>query len=598
MRHGTPLGLLRLDGRIRSCLTGAHHVRPAGDEKMSNWRSRLGFGVTALLGSFVPMPALAGELQLDPSELIGVIGDGQPRTLVGETLRPRRVSRAAEQTPNELMPSGPASRHEALAPTLANLRALLHRSPVAAASVLESGAGPTSASGLLPRSSATFAMAPFSDQPGAIPQVVLDFDGGVSAYDVTVENLDGTSRLLTQLPSHVYTLEERAQIEAAIAADVGPFGIVVSQAAPADGEFSTLTFNAPLPVRLIAVQGGGFLIDGSFGDSDSIDQRNRDRSDNAVIAAHLWEFLALSDPSGQSFSRVSGLAVDAEHPLAERVSEAVIRQSANTAAHELGHLLGLRHHDGFGPPGSGLPDLGPSEGAPDPLAFIPPFEGPRSADETVLHLMSTGRTGVTPGDRASLDQFFSERSAVKIVAGQLSTPTPEAEARCSTLEPIQLAVPNPVLEGIDAGLAQLDVKLLLVSASISAADEIDDFRFHGVAGEVWTIELVSTSDPHFVEPVVSDLRLFSERPDGTRELIASNAQTFEPNDPLLLDIELPVDGTFVLEVDAPDTAFIDSDGDGAVDDPISLEANGLGALRTGDYELWLYSIAPPKGSSE
>jgi hypothetical protein len=46
------------------------------------------------------------------------------------------------------------------------------------------------------------------------------------------------------------------------------------------------------------------------------------------------------------------------------------------------------------------------------------------------------------------------------------------------------------------------------------------------------------------------------------------------------------------DFDAPDTVFNDSDGDGFRADPISLEENGLGALRTGDYELLQYRHMP------
>jgi hypothetical protein len=418
----------------------------------------------------------------------------------------------------------------------------------------------------------------------AAQQVFLDFEGGAPSFDVVAENLDGTSRVLATLPSHVYTPDERAAIEAFVAADVRSFGISVSSSPPAEGAFSTLTFNAPLPIRLVAVAGGGFRVSGSFGDSDSIDHRNQNPADGAVIAAHLWEFFVATDPTGRSFEAASGLVIDAEHPLAARLSEAVVRQSANTAAHELGHLLGLRHHDGFGPPGDGLP----SNGAPSPLAFVPPFSGPFAADDTTLHLMSTGSTGATPRVRASVDQFFSERSALKVVLPGLLGPTAEVDAPGVSLEPALLSVPSPLPEGEGAGLA---VQALLVDASIASEGEVDEFRFDGVAGEVWTVDLVSTVDPSFAAPVVTDVRLLLERPDGARSLIAYNAQIFEGNDPLLLDVELPSDGTYIVQVDAPDTAFIDSDGDGFRDDPISLEENGIGELRTGDYELLLYSIA-------
>jgi hypothetical protein len=426
---------------------------------------------------------------------------------------------------------------------------------------------------------------PLTGGASAAQQVFLDFDGGSPSFEVVVENLDGSSSVLATLPSHVYTPDERAAIEALVAADVSPFGIRVSSSPPAEGAFSTLTFNAPLPIRLVAVAGGGFRVSGSFGDSDSIDHRNQNPADGAVIAAHLWEFFVATDPSGRSFEAASGLIIDAEHPLAVRLSEAVVQQSANTAAHELGHLLGLRHHDGFGPPGAGLP----SNGAPSPLAFVPPFDGPLEADETTLHLMSTGSTGATPRVRASVDQFFSERSALKMVLPGLLCPTAEVDAQGGPLAPALLSVPNPLPEG-DGG-ARLAVQALLVNASISSVGEVDEFRFTGAAGDVWTVDLVSSVDPSFAAPVVTDLRLLLEQPDGTRELVAFNAQIFEGNDPLLLDVELPSDGTYVVQVDAPDTAFIDSDGDGFRDDPISLEENGIGELRTGDYELFFYSLS-------
>jgi len=38
----------------------------------------------------------------------------------------------------------------------------------------------------------------------------------------------------------------------------------------------------------------------------------------------------------------------------EACTKAIVRQASQTAAHELGHLLSLRHHDSFGPPDGGL----------------------------------------------------------------------------------------------------------------------------------------------------------------------------------------------------------------------------------------------------
>jgi hypothetical protein len=529
--------------------------------------------VTSLGGVLSACSEPTDSFRLDPAEIVGVTATEDAGRSIG--MMALRPSSDSPDMPVAEAPGTSSDTPSVEAPGISS------DTPIAEALGISSHTPSVEAVG-----GARDALDP--EGPGVAQQVFLDFDGGVPTFDVMIENPDGSSSLVRSLPSHVYTAEERASIEALIAADIKPFGISVSNLPPGQGAFSTLTFNGPLPIRLVAVAGGGFLVNGSFGDSDAIDHRNRNPADGAVIAAHLWEFFVQTDPSGRSFSAASGLVVDAGHPLAARLSEAVVQQSANTAAHELGHLLGLRHHDGFGPPGSGLP----SGGLPSPLEFVPPFEGPLHADETTLHLMSTGRTGATPRVRATVDQFFSERSAVKITAGQRLTPTLEAEARSSALEPVRLSVPNPVLEGIGAGPSELVVQTLLVDASLSSVDEVDEFRLLGAAGEVWTIDLVSTADPSFANPVVTDLRLLLEQPDGTRDLIAFNAQSFEGDDPVLLDIELPSSGTYVVQIDAPDTVFIDSDGDGFGDDPISLEESGLGALRTGDYELLLYSFVP------
>jgi len=543
--------------------------------------SRWALGGLASLASCTGQGGVpAPELRLDSEQIVTIDMDERgpgPGGLAGiESLQERGAP------PVETMPSGETSPSEG-----SPLAPLVESGPGAAA--LSDAAAPSDAGAPSDAAAPSDAGAPV-----AAPQrVFLDFDGGVAAFDVERVRLDGTTGVVASLPSHVYTPEERERIEALVASDVAPLGISVSSSPPAEGEFTTLTFNGPLPIRLIEVAGGGFGVSGSFGDSDSIDHRNRNRSDSAVIAAHLWEFFAFTDPTGASFARGSGLVVDAEHPLAAQLSEAVVQQSANTAAHELGHLLGLRHHDGFGPPGSGLPSSGPTgAGQPSPLESVPPYEGPLEADETTLHLMSTGRTGATTQVRASVDQFFSERSAIKVAIGQSLPALREAEAKVGVLEPLALSAPNPVVVGESAGTAQLDARVLALAGSISEPDEVDEFRFRALAGDAWTIELVSSSDPSFTSPVVTDLSLLIEQSDGSTELVAFNAQIFEGNDPLLLDVSLPADGTYIVQIEAPDVAFIDADGDGFRDDPISLEENGIAELRTGDYEIVAYTVEP------
>lgn len=418
------------------------------------------------------------------------------------------------------------------------------------------------------------------------PQLVfLDFDSGVPAFEVVLEQVPGFAVSLGTLPSHVYTPAERDRIEAAINEDFEPFGVIATQTRPAGQAFSTLIFNADFPVALIPLADGSFFIDAAFGEAEGVDVRNRIIADRAVIAAHLWELLASVDGTGAALAAQSGLPLDPSQPLAALVSEAVVRQSANTAAHELGHLLGLRHHDGLGAPGRGLPASGP----PGRDAFVPSYDGPELGDEATLHLMSTGITGVGSSERARLDQFHGERSALKLALPCNLTPLSELDARGpNPLEPVAFDVPNSVVAGENAGRL-LTAEALLVSGTITAPSEVDSYRVSGRAGTSLTIEVMSTTDSNELTPLITNLALFVERGAG-RELVAANAQSFEPFDPLILDAELPADGTYVLEVSAADVVFVDASGDGVADTAVSLARGGFAGLDRGDYELLAYAI--------
>ena len=141
--------------------------------------------------------------------------------------------------------------------------------------------------------------------------------------------------------------------------------------------------------------GGGFAISIGFGLAENIDFRNRYRSDSVGIGANFWEFaFAL-----EIFPENVGL------PATPRgLSRAIINQSSNTASHELGHILGLRHHDSFGPPGSGLP----TTGIPAPQQFVPVFPGLQAADETLLHTMATGASVGLSFTGGTIDNRFSQ----------------------------------------------------------------------------------------------------------------------------------------------------------------------------------------------
>ena len=127
--------------------------------------------------------------------------------------------------------------------------------------------------------------------------VLLDFDSGT----------DGTINYTTQMRDDVQSLMETIYQD---------FDFTFTQSAPTTGPFTTITYNSGAA--------GGL--------ADGIDFRNLNMSDNAVVNVDGLGFTATDD---------------------------IVGLSANIGSHELGHLVGLRHRDGFGPIGSGVfPGLG------------------------------------------------------------------------------------------------------------------------------------------------------------------------------------------------------------------------------------------------
>ncbi len=320
--------------------------------------------------------------------------------------------------------------------------------------------------------------------------VFLDFDSG---NDASID----------------YTQTMRSQIRDRLANKYAPWDIEFTTTNPG-GTFSRLTFNE------------GF----SGGDAQHIDFRNLDRSDTAVI-------------------NVAGLGATTTAEVTE--------VSASIAAHELGHLLGLRHGDSFGPIGRGLGQPGPGNGA-----YRPSFPGPAGANEVSDDVMATTSFG---SDNFFRNTWLSERSAIKTefaFHGTVVHESPVPKWTLATAQPLELVnmtVPNTIVSGEQAGAGDFSVDAIALLGSLTVTQPVDYYRFQAVAGDLINVEVMSNALSHRMASTIdSQLALldafgnvvpyWGDTLDG-----AFNDDEFETFDSILLDVTLPTTGTYYLRVD-------------------------------------------------
>lgn len=435
--------------------------------------------------------------------------------------------------------------------------------------------------------------------------VFLDFNNpGEPTFPVCFT----TGALFGIFNDHVYTDEEKDAIQAEIEADYADFNFVFTQEEPAFGEYTTITFadnDAPADcsqgsnIQLTPFGGLSVL----FGRADEIDFGNRNKQSGAFTDVSIWEFLAQLG-GGVNFEPFANLDVENDFggDLTAAVSFAVTNQGANTGAHELGHTLGLRHQNSFGAPGDGLPNTG----AISPFDFVPVFEGPSDADETILHTMASGASVGLPFDGGvNLNRFFSERSATRLAINEridrISTTEETVARRRGKLSLRRTLVPNTIIEGQNED-AFLDVKAAVVEGEMSVIGEADSYMIRARKGDFINAEVVSVigSGLTFEDGIMGQLRVFRVNRDGTEELVGSNLQSFESIfDSEVFDIEVPENGDYRIEVTAPDEFFpADFDGDGVLD-PFSLTLGGAPELQTGQYSLLVFTCNKRlRGSSQ
>lgn len=334
-----------------------------------------------------------------------------------------------------------------------------------------------------------------------------------------------------------YTQTERDAIQSRLEEIYGEFTVQFTQTRPVFGLFSTIFINEPPP--------GGL--------ADEIDFRNLNLGLTASVD-------------------INGFLGSPGAPPA--TSANFVELTTKVIAHELGHLMGLRHGDAYGPIGSGI---GTSPGA---AAYLPNYPGPAGANETNNHIMaSPASTGESLFDAIS-GQYFGARSAVKLAffsfQGQVLTEQFDPHDTPLTAQPLflsDLVVPNTELAGTLAGL-EFDVEASVVTGGLQVPGEVDVYSFDATAGQVLNLEVLSTvlassPIPRFTNAFDTMISVVDVdgNPIPYYTGTAVNDDEFESTDSILIDLIIPTDGTYYVQVES----FSGTD--------------------VGQYELFVYNFA-------
>ncbi len=362
--------------------------------------------------------------------------------------------------------------------------------------------------------------------------VLLDFD---SAFNASRGDYD-------------YSVAERNAIQARLEASYAAFSWMFTQVESSADALTELSGRAYVRLAFSEGRGGGVS-----GDAGEVDFRNISRS--VVSEVNI-------NPLKSTVADVLG-----DNHTPQEFSDAVVALTATIAAHELAHTAGVRHHDAFGPIGSGV-----FAGA-DLSRMYPAYDGAIGASETPFHIIASPASVGTSIANAIGITFFGPREAIKLAfneTGQTQREVARGLGSHNTLataedlgDLIPLYVPNLAPEGFtDAGkvfkVAALTVVGDLFSGEQAGTTEVDYYKFTGKAGEYVNIELlVNSIRPARGAAFDGLLQIFDA--DGT--MLAENDDDLEgTKDATLFDVQLPADGDYFVRVSFSTQPAIDSAG--------------------------------------
>lgn len=236
----------------------------------------------------------------------------------------------------------------------------------------------------------------------------------------------------------------------------------------------------------------------------------------------------------------------------------IVKASINLAAHEVGHLEGLRHHDAFTPIGGGM-----SSGS---LAadYLPVYPGPISATLTGTDVQSlTTSFGGFSAAALTGDLLIGQRSAIKLAMNgdmnfftesALSSPH-DSFATAAPLPLKTIAVPNVTMPG-DA-IFGLDVfaDVIAVAGEIeisttTGTPEADYYAFTALAGDLVQAEALSEIIESRLTEMDVNLAVFDASDLGTPIYYGDSLSKDEKesSDSLILDLVIPHTGAYIIEV--------------------------------------------------
>lgn len=293
--------------------------------------------------------------------------------------------------------------------------------------------------------------------------------------------------------------------------------------------------------------------------------------------------------------------------------------SIKIAAHELGHLLGLRHYDSFGPIGSGV------HTPPGTGSFRPNYTGPAAAYETFQHLISSPASVGSDRQNDIGNLFFGEREALKLayaMADSSATRVSESAGLKDSLATAQavnwttISVPNTLGRGVNVN-QQFFAETIGVSGSIdinpsTLKSENDFYALSGKRGDLITIEVASRSLSRLTDSGVngafnpdgyidSIVRLYNSAGELVQyyDSTAVNDDEFESTDSILIDLVLPANDTYYIEVDSFARASLPTDPTdftGWEPAAIKLFQDIVNDTDEGGYELFVYRFTRANAS--